>query len=344
MKTKDTRSLSPSAQEALRMRAVSAAFKAGSQKEVCQFFGISRQSLNTWLKKYRAGGWKALKAKKRGRHKSILLQPWQAATTVRIITDKLPDQLKLPFALWTREAVQQLIEMKFGIRLSLMTVGRYLRRWGFTPQRPAKRALQKSPEAVKQWLESEYPAIRDRAKMEKAEIHWGDESGLRSDHQAGKSYGRKGKTPVIPCSGLRFSCSILSTITNRGTLRFMVYKGKFNADKFITMLNRLLKSVKAEKVFLIVDRHPVHRSGKVKKWLEKHQEKIELFFLPPYSPEVNPDEYLNNDLKSNAVGRKRAKDPEELENNIRGFLKRKQQKPEEVKKYFQAPQVKYALI
>jgi len=194
--------------------------------------------------------------------------------------------------------------MKFGLQLSISTVWRYLKRWDLTPQKPAKRALQKSPEAVKKWLEIEYPAIRDRAKTDKAEIHWGDESGLRSEHQAGKTYGRKGKTPVVPCTGLRFGCSIISTITNRGTLRFMVYQGSLDADKFIIMLSRLLKSVKAEKIFLIVDRHPVHRSARVKKWLEKHCEKIEMFFLPPYSPEVNPDEYLNNDIKSNAVGRK----------------------------------------
>jgi len=272
------------------------------------------------------------------------LKPWQAATTVRIITDKLPDQLKLPFALWTREAVQQLIEMKFGIKLSKMTIGRYLKRWGFTPQKPAKRALEKSPAAVKKWLETEYPNIRDHAKTEKAEIHWCDETGLRSDHQAGRTYGRKGKTPVVPCTGLRFGCSVLSTITNKGNLRFMVHKRSFNADIFITMLKRLLKSVKAEKVFLIVDCHPVHRSKKVKEWLQKHSDKIEMFFLPPYSPEVNPDEFLNNDLKSNAVGRKRAKDPEELENNIRCFLKRKQKRPEDVKKYFQAKSVKYASL
>jgi transposase len=344
MKTQDTRSLSPEAQEALRMRAVIAALKADTQKEVCESFAVSRQSLSSWLKKYRKAGWKALKAQKRGRPKSIRLKPWQAALTVRLITDKMPDQLKLPFVLWTREAVQQLIELKFGIQLSKMTVGRYLKRWGFTPQKPAKRAVEQSPQAVKDWLENKYPAIKARALKEKAEIHWGDETGLRSDHQAGRTYGRKGKTPVVSCTGQRFGCSIISTITNRGTLRFMVIKKRFNGEQFITMLSRLLKSVKAEKIFLIVDRHPVHRAVKVKKWLEKHKDAIEMFFLPPYSPEINPDEFLNNDLKSNAVGRKRAKDPEELETNVRRFLKNKQRKPEEVKKYFHVKSVCYASL
>jgi transposase len=344
MKTNDTRTLSPSAQEALRMRAVKAALKAGTQKEVCQIFGISRQSLNNWLKKYRKGGLKALKAQKRGRKSSIRLKPWQSATIVRLITEKLPDQLKLPFALWTREAVEQLIELKFDIKLSKMTVGRYLKRWGFTPQKPAKRAIEQSPEAVKRWLETEYPAIKARALKEKAEIHWGDETGIRSDHQAGRTYGRKGKTPVVPSTGQRFGCGVISTITNRGSLRFMVLQKRFNASQFLKMLNRLIKSVKIDKVFLIVDNHPVHRAKKVKRWLEKHIAKIEIFYLPPYSPEVNPDEYLNNDLKSNAVGRKRAKDPEELVNNVRKFLKSQQKKSSEVKKYFQAKSVKYASI
>ncbi len=240
---------------------------------------------------------------------------------VRIITDKLPDQLKLPFALWTREAVQQLIAQRFQIDISIWTVGRYLKRWGFTPQKPAKRALEQSPEAVKKWLETEYPAIKSRAAQEKAEIHWGDETGLRSDHQTGRSYGRKGKTPVVPSPGQRFGCNVISSITNRGTLRFMVFRGKFNSGVFITMLNRLVKSAAGKKLFLIVDNHKVHHSKKVKSWLEAHKEQIVIFYLPSYSPELNPDEFLNNDLKSNSVGCKRAKDPEELENNARKFLR-----------------------
>jgi transposase len=223
-------------------------------------------------------------------------------------------------------------------------VGRYLKKWGFTSQKPAKRAFQQSSAEVKTWLETEYPAIKSRALKEKAEIHWGDEMGLRSDHQAGRSYGRKGQTPVIPSSGYRFGCSVISTITNRGTLRFMVLKKRFNAGQFITMLSRLLKSVRTEKIFLIVDRHPVHRAVKVKSWLEKHNDKIEMFFLPPYSPELNPDEFLNNDVKSNAVGRKRAKDPEELEKNVSGFLRSKQKRPEMVKRYFNVKSVNYAAI
>jgi len=195
---------------------------------------------------------------------------------------------------------------------------------------------------VQKWLEEEYPAIRKQAQLEDAEIHWGDETGIRSDHQTGRSYGRKGQTPVIPHTGFRFGCNVISTVTNRGTLRFMVFTGRFNADVFLTLLARLVKTMKGKKVFLIVDNHCVHHARIVTEWLNKHKEQISIFFLPPYSPDLNPDEMQNNDLKSYAVGRKRAKDTEELEKNVRRFLKSKQRKPNKVKNYFQAKSVKYA--
>jgi len=343
MKIKDARSLSTSAQEALRQRAVKAIQGGKKQAEVCQIFSISHSALNKWLKLYREFGDRGLKNQKRGRPPSMRLKPWQCGVIVRLITDKLPDQLKLPFALWTREAVQQLIKQRFEVELSIWTVGRYLKRWGFTPQKPAKRALEQSPLAVRKWLEEEYPAIRKKAQQENAEIHWGDETGIRSDHQTGRTYGRKGKTPVIPNTGHRFGCNVISTITNRGKMRFMVFSGRFNAKIFITLLARLSKTMKGRKVFLIVDNHRVHHARVVTKWLNKHKEQISIFFLPPYSPDLNPDEMLNNDLKSNAVGRKRAKDPEELENNVRKFLKSKQKKPDKVKNYFKVKSVQYAM-
>ena len=293
------------------------------------------------MRLYQEGGKKALKAKKQGRPRRIQLKPLQAALTVRLITDRLPDQMKLPFALWTRDAVAQLIEQKFGLRLSRWTVGRYLKRWGFTPQKPARRAFEQDPLAVNRWLEVEYPEIKLQAKQKGAQIHWGDEAGFRSGHQTGRTYGRKGKTPIVPATGKRFGCNMISTITNRGTLRFMIFRGKFNADVFLTFLRRLIKSA-GQMVFLIVDRHSVHRSKKVKDWLQKHQEQIEMFYLPSYSPERNPDEMLNNDVKSNAVGRRRASDVSELAANVRGYLRGRQRKPEIVKGYFNVKTVKYA--
>jgi transposase len=239
--------------------------------------------------------------------------------------------------------VGQLIERRFGIRLSIWTVGRYLARWGFTPQKPVRRAFEKSPEQVRHWLEQKYPAIRRQAKREGAEIYWGDEMGLRSDHAAGRSYGRRGQTPVIPGTGQRFGCNMISAITNRGRLNFMVFKKRFRVDVFLDFLKRLVRQTK-RKAFLIVDGHPVHRSKKAKVWLKNKSHRIRLFFLPSYSPELNPDEMLNQDIKSNAVGRQRARKQDELISNVRGYLYSRQRQPHIVKKYFEESHVQYAAI
>lgn len=341
MNRQDARKLSPNAQEALRRRGVEAVRGGLSQGDAAKVFAVSRQTVNNWMARYRKGGKRSLSARKRGPKGGIRLAPLQAAQTVRWITDRCPDQLKMPFALWTREAVSQLIRDKFGIELSVWTVGRYLRRWGLSPQKPLRKAFEQDPVAVRQWLKTEYPQIRKQAKKEGAEIDWGDEMGLRSDHQTGRSYARKGKTPVIGGTGLRFSCNMISSVTNRGKLRFMVFKERFSAEVFVSFLRRLIRSVK-QKVFLIVDRHPVHRSGAVKKWLKKNKKKIRLFYLPAYSPELNPDEMLNNDVKSNALGRRRPHHQNEMIENVRGYLHSTQKQPHIVRSYFQAKSVRYA--
>jgi len=269
------------------------------------------------------------------------LAPHQAAVTVRLIESRCPDQLRLPFALWTRQAVQQLLARRFGLQVSVWTVGRYLRDWGFTPQKPVRRAYEQNPTVVRKWLEREYPAIRQQAKRESAEIRWGDEMGLRSDHQAGRSYGRRGQTPVIPGTGQRFGCSMISAITNRGRLAFMVFRQRFTARVFLLFLRRLIRQA-GRKVFLIVDRHPVHKAARVSRWLANHQAEIRLFWLPAYSPELNPDELLNQDVKTNAVGRQRPADAQELVGNVRCYLWSAQRRPVSVQRYFQESHVQYA--
>jgi transposase len=253
-----------------------------THEQAAKAFGVARGTVTKWVKLYREGGEAGLAAKKKGRPRGLRLKGWQAATIVNLITDRCPDQLKLPFALWTRESVGELIDRRFGHKLSVWTIGRYLRRWGFTPQKPARRAFEQDPKAVEYWLKTKYPSIRNRAHREGGEIHWGDEMGLRSDHQAGTCWSPKGKTPVIEGTGRRFKCNVISSITNRGTLRFCVFHGNLTTDVFIDFLRRLVGSCK-QKVFLIVDRHPVHRAKKVSDWLEGHKAEIELFFLPAYS-------------------------------------------------------------
>jgi len=257
-----------------------------------------------------------------------------------MVMDRHPDQLKLPFYLWTRQAVVDLVTRKYGVNLSVWTMG-YLKARGLTPQKPIRRAYEQNPQAVEEWLAKEYPAIRAQAKQEKATIFWGDESGLRSDHAVGRTYGCKGQTPVVPITGKRFKCNMVSAISNKGQLYFMVFHDRFNAALFNNFLSRMIRQNQG-KTFLIVDRHPVHRSLGVKDWLKSHEDRIRLFFLPGYSLELNPDELLNQDVKSNALGRKRARNADELVSNTRSFLWSRQRRPQTVKKYFHGKHVRYA--
>ncbi len=341
MRRTDTRHLSPSAQDDLRLRVIRAVRSGMSQAAAARTFRVSRQSVNGWHRRQRTGGLGALRARPRGRPRVLYLKPYQAATVVRLLTDRCPDQLKLPFMLWTREAVRDLISRQCGLHLSVWTVGRYLAHWGFTPQKPLRRAYEQDPAAVRRWLRREYPAIRALARRERAEIHWGDETGMRSDHQAGTSYGRRGRTPIIPGTGKRFRCNLLSTITNRGKLVFMVFRGRFTAGVFIGFLQRLVRQQR-RKVFVIVDRHPVHIAQAVARWVRRRPRWIRLYFLPGYSPQLNPDELLNQDVKTNAVGRQRPRTQRELVGNVRRFLWRIQHQPLKVRRYFRHPHVRYA--
>lgn len=341
MVTQDARTLSAAAQESLRRRVVEAVNKGMTPTEAAKVFAVSRQAVYGWVQRFRDGGVSALKSARRGRPARSCLQPHQAASTVRSIVDRCPDQLRLPFALWTREAVRQLISKRFGIHISVWTAGRYLRHWGLTPQKPIRRAYEQDPAAVRRWLKHTYPTIRRQAKEEKAEIHWSDEMGLRSDHQAGRSYGMKGCTPVILGTGQRFGCNMISSITNRGRLCFMVFKKRFTSRVFIAFLDRLIRQVK-RKIFLVVDRHPAHLAKLVTRWLASRQHRIRLLFLPTYSPDLNPDEMLNQDVKSNAVGRRRPTNQGEMMADVRGYLRSTQKQPAVVRTYFQAETVRYA--
>jgi transposase len=287
VQVKDARSISTEGQEALRKRAVQVVLSGMKQTAAAQTFGVARGTVARWISQYRQGGQAALDQRPQGRPATPKLMREQEAAIVALIQGRCPDQLGLPASLWTREMVGALIKQRFGLALSVWTVGRYLRRWGLSPQKPARRAYENNPEAVRHWLEVEYPEVRKQAKAEGAEIHWGDEMGVRSDHQAGRTWGRKGQTPVVRGTGKRFRCNIISTLTNQGTLRFRVFQENFNGEVFIDFLRRLVRD-RGKKVYLIVDRHPVHVSRKVRRWVERHQAQIRLVYLPPYSPELNP--------------------------------------------------------
>jgi transposase len=230
---------------------------------------------------YVAGGWAAVNVKPRGRKRGEgrQLTPAQEAQMRHLICDKTPDQLKLGLALWNRQTVSQLIEDRLGITVPIRTIGEYLRRWGFTPQKPSKKAYEQRPAEVRKWLDEDYPQIVARAKAEGAEIHWGDETGLRSDDVRGRGYAPKGQTPMVRVSNKRDGLSIISTVTNQGKVRWKVFEGATNAGVLIDFFKRLIKDAD-RKVFLIRDNLKVHHAGKVKDWLADHEEQIEVFYLP----------------------------------------------------------------
>lgn len=346
MANRDARSLSSDAQEAVRRRAVEAHLTGGMpQKDVAKAFGVSAVAVCHWVKRFRAEGEAALSARKKGPQEGsgALLSPKQAAAIRALVIDKCPEQLKLPFALWTRDAVRELIRQRCAVLVSIRTAGNYLKDWGFTPQKPVRRAYEKSDKAVQEWLGTTYPSIAKRAKQEKAIIYWTDEMGLRSDHQVGRSYGLRGQTPIIPATGKRFSCSMISAVTNQGHLSFRVFEGSFNAAVFKDFLARLIKQAKGRKVFVIVDGHPVHRAKVLKAWLEARREVIELFYLPSYSPELNPDEMLNQDVKAGVARHHRPKNVLELKGSLRSYLFSTQKQPAIIRSYFNQKHVRYAL-
>jgi transposase len=342
MRTDDTRKESQKGQDGIRRKVVRAVVGGMKQVEAAKIFGVSRTSIWTWVKTYTQSGEAGLRSKKRGRKKGSALNSQQAASIRKSVIGKNPGQLRLPGFLWTRESVADLIFRRFGVRLSRWTVGRYLKEWGLTPQKPAKRALEQNPAQVRYWLQTKYPAIVRQATLEKAEIFWGDEMGLRSDHQSGTTWGEKGHTPIVKKSGDRFKCNMISAITNRGKMSFMVFTGTFIAKVFLLFLKRLIRHYAGRKIFLIVDRHRVHQCKAVSKWLEDHRQEIELFFLPAYSPELNPDELLNNATKRGVTSKVRATSQKELKTALRSYLRSTQRRPDRVKSFFKGKHVLYA--
>lgn len=341
MKSKMTRG-SKDAQEAKRYLVIDfLKKKKGTHRQAAGLFGLSKSAVDKIWTRYKEAGKRGLSSRKRGVKGGKKISGEQAAEVRRLIKDKMPEQLKLAFGLWTREAVADLIKRRYGIELSRWQVGRYLKAWGYTPQKPIRKAFEQRPAAVRKWLKEEFPAIQKRAKREKAIIYFGDETGMRSDHQAGRSYAPKGKTPVIKKTGQRFSLNMISAISNRGHLQFMIIKGKFNSGVFQNFLQRMIRYSK-QKIYFVTDGHPAHKTMKLKEWLAENKKRIEVFFIPPYSPELNPQEYLNQDVKTNVIGKKRPINKEEMKNNVEQFMNERKRNKKLVQKYFHEEHVQYA--
>jgi transposase len=343
MKKTDARTLSQEVQEAQRLQIVRLREAGRSNKETAEIVGVSQSHSSTVWQRYKKQGTESLVKGKRGRRQGAQrdLTSEQEAEIKKLLIDKMPSQLKLSFALWTRDSVKLLILQQFDYEMPIRTVGEYLKRWGFTPQKPVKWAKEQSTPAVAKWLITDYPAIAARAKLEKAEIHWGDETGLQTGANVEKGYSPKGKTPVIRQTAKRERINMISSITNQGQVRFMFYRDNMNSKRLIEFMRRLTKDA-GRKVFLILDNLKVHHSKIVKAWLEKHKAKIEVFYLPSYSPELNPDEYLNNSLKQRVHSGERAQNANQLESKARKHMRSLQNNRIKTKKFFEHRCARYA--
>jgi transposase len=343
METIDARKHNQQTQYELRKQLVRLRKQGTTNKAAAELVGISASHASTIWQKYQRGGLKAIKPGTRGRQTGTqrTLSHEQESAMQNLLVDKNPLQLKLPFALWTRDAVRMVIKQRYGLEIPVRTISDYLHRWGFTPQKPTKRAYEQDPKRLKQWLETDYPKITACAKKEKAEIHWGDETGINSDGYSVKGFAPKGKTPVVRLTAKRNKINMISSITNRGKVRFMLYRETMTAKVLIKFMSRLVKD-SPRKVFLILDNLRVHHSKVVQKWLKTNEEKIKVFFLPPYSPEINPDEYLNGDLKQRIRSGIPAKTVDDLTKKTRSFMKTLQCRSNHVMNYFKHPKIVYA--
>ena len=343
MNIKDARTIDAGALYERRKQAIMLFQKGMKRYEIAPITGVHRLTVGIWIKDWQNGGMRALRASPSGRPKGTgrKLSPVEETETKRALVDKCPDQLKLPFALWSRQAVREFIRQRFHVEMSLQAVGDYLKMWGFTPQKAIRRAYERNEKKVRKWKMEEYPLIVEKAKLEKAEIHWGDETGIRSDDLNARGYAPTGKTPVQRVKGTPEKVNMISSVSNQGQMRFMFYREMMNADLLIKFVKRLTRSV-GRKVILILDNLRVHHSKVLKVWLEANKSMIEIFYLPSYSPDLNPDEFMNSDLKSHLNKQPDARTKGKLEKNAFAHMRSAQKRPQHIKNLFKAESVKYA--
>jgi len=336
----DARKLTHKELTELRIRGITSVQAGESPEVVARVFGISRMTIYNWLALYRRGGWHALDAKKRG-GRPRKLDAKAIRWVYNTVTMKNPLQLRFPFALWTCGMLVDLIKRQFGISLSRSSVSRLLKQLGLSPQRPLRRAYQQNQEAVEQWLKEDFPRIRKEAQEVGATIYFADEAGVRSDYHSGTTWGIRGQTPVVSATGARFGLNVISVVNRQGKLRFMVFNGRLNGDLFIQFLRRLLYGA-IHPIFLIVDGHPVHRSAAVRKFVASTEGKLRLFYLPTYSPELNPDEQVWNHLKNHTIGKQCLTSLEQMTKAVHAHLRSMQRKPALIRSFFLLPTTQYA--
>ena len=339
----DMRKLPAAAQEERRRQVIGLRQAGLTYRAIAAQAGLSRTGAIDICRRFAAEGAKGLVSKPRGRKpdEQRLLDAAQEAEVQGLIRRHTPDELGLPFALWSRAAVGALIARRCGVALAVRTVGKYLARWGFTAQKPIRRAYEQDPAAVRRWLRREYPAIVARARQAQGVIFWGDETGLRSDDVRGRSYAPRGRTPEVRVNHRRANLGLISAVTNRGEVRWMVLDGAIKAPDLLRFLARLVREADG-KVFLILDRLPVHRSAKVRAWLVGREAEIEVFYLPGYSPELNPDEGINGDLKQAVTRQEPARSKAQLKRAVVGHMRKLSKLPDRVRSFFGHRTFRYA--
>jgi transposase len=339
----DTRQLSDSVLESLRLRALHGREQGYSEAMLANILGVRPETISRWWSAYQRGGLGAIPHERTGRPvgTSRTLDDQQAQHLQATIHEQMAEDCGIASPLWTRRAVRDLIRKEYGIDMPIRTVGEYLKRWGYTPKKPQHRAKGQDPAEVREWLEKIYPAIRDVAKQEGAEIHWCDEKGVGANENTERGYAPIGETPEIRVASHPCRMNVISTITNEGKVRFMTYQNTMTAAVFLVFLNRLLLGA-SKKIFLIVDRLPAHCTLAVETWLQEHEEQIEMFYLPPRAPELNPNESLNNDIHSGVNAAKLPDTKKELRSNIQRFLHKLAKLPRRIMSYFANPYIQYA--
>ncbi len=323
----------------MRLGAVRRVEAGESPEGVAKGLGINRRTIYRWLAAYHYGGEEDLKAKAIP-GAPTKLNAKQMAQIAKIVREKNPLQLKFEYALWTLAMIRQLILKKFGVRLSEVSVGRLMKRLGFSAQRPLYRAWQQDKALVENWRDKEYPKIAKRAKREGAMIFFADEAGIRSDHHAGTTWAPVGQTPTVTATGARYSLNMLSAVNAQGHFRFMTVEGAVNATVFREFLKRLITGM-TRKIFLIVDGHPMHKAKLVQRFVQENATAIELFFLPPYSPELNPDELAWAHVKGK-IAKVAVQTKHELKAGIERIMHRLQKLPEIVASFFHTSTCAYA--
>jgi len=339
----DGRQLSDEALQVLRLRALRGIELGYSELDLAELLGVCHETISRWWTAYVADGLPALPGGRGGRPlgSGRFLSDPQAERIKARIDLHCPEEVGIAHALWTRRAVRDLIRREFAIDLAERTVGQYLRRWGYTSKRPSRHARQQDPDEVEQWLLETYPAIEAQAEREQAEILWTDEVGVAADHHPGYGYAREGQRATMAVPGPHIRVNQISAISNEGTVRFMTYKGALNAAVFLRFLTRLIAGA-SRKVLLIADRLQAHKTPAVQAWVEAHRDQIEVFYLPTYSPELNPVEYLNNDMKGTVNEAGLPPDRPTLQGRLSDFMRRLVRVPEHVISYFLHPWTQYA--